>query len=65
MLVTDKKYAAADLASNIAPFLDAPDHVALRQALTAAFHATLADAQAWIPKVAKVPSLHWSCKLLF
>ena len=53
MLVTDKKYAAADLASNIAPFLDAPDHVALRQALTAAFHATLADAQAWIPKVAK------------
>lgn len=46
------KYAAADLASNIPPFLDKPEHVPVRQALSSAFYETFDQAKAWVPECA-------------
>ena len=36
-----ERYACADVASNILPFLDAPDHAAPRRVISRAFHAQL------------------------
>lgn len=42
------KYAAAAMAAHIPPFLDAPDHVPVRKALSAAFYSALDASQDWI-----------------
>jgi len=43
---------AADLAANIPPFMDRPDHVPARRALSAVFYDLFEAAGAWVPELA-------------
>lgn len=45
-------HVAADVAAHIPPFLDKPDHVPMRKALSAAFFDSFGAAQAWLPELA-------------
>ncbi len=47
------KHVAADLVSNIPPFLDKPDHIPVRQTLSSAFYAAFETAQVWVPDLAR------------
>ncbi|MBA83912.1 cytochrome P450 [Thalassobius sp. S69A] len=47
------KSTAAAVAAHIPPFLDKPEHVPARQAVSGAFHAAFKGAETWVPELAE------------